>query len=145
MSPEHRTRSAALAAMTPAVPTLGTKIVKVSVAEQPVPLVTSTVTTDSCVIALVVYTLPATCAAGTAKPFNLNVYVAPGTLSAVITTALPEHIVSAVALESKFAVGAADTLIVTPVEVTVHESGAAVITLTVTTSPSPISPKVSTW
>ena len=90
--------------MTPAVAALGTKIVKEPVSEQPAPLVTSTVTTDSCVIALVVYTLPATCAAGTAKPFNLNVYVAPGTSSAVITTALPAHIVSAVALESKFAV-----------------------------------------
>ena len=131
--------------MTPAVAALGTKIVKESVSEQPAPLLTSTVTTDSCVIALVVYTLPTTSPAGTARPFNLNVYVAPGTSSAVITTALPAHIVSSVALEFKFAIGAADTVIVTPVEVTVHESGAAVATLTVTTSPSPISPKVSTW
>ena len=54
LSPGHRTRSAALAAMTPAVAALGTKIVKEPVSEQPAPLVTSTVTTDSCVIALVV-------------------------------------------------------------------------------------------
>ena len=51
---------------------------------------------------------------------------------------------SAVALDVKFAIGAADTVMVTPVEVTVQESGAAVATLTVTTSPSPISPNVST-
>ena len=47
LSPGHRTRSAALAATTPAVATLGTKIVKEPVSEQPAPLATSTVTTDS--------------------------------------------------------------------------------------------------
>ena len=78
-----------------------------SVAEQPPALLTCTVTVDCCVTALVVYTLPATSPGGTARPFNLNVYVAPGTLSAVITTALPAHIVSAVALDVKFAIGAA--------------------------------------
>ncbi|GIS21908.1 MAG: hypothetical protein CM15mP122_4140 [Bacteroidota bacterium] len=84
--------------MTPAVAALGTERSK-SVREQPEALVTSTVYSDCCVIALVVYTLPTTSPAGTARPFNLNVYVAPGTSSAVITTALPAHIVSSVALE----------------------------------------------
>ena len=116
-----------------------------SVAEQPPALLTSTVTVDCCVIALVVYTLPTTCAAGTATPFNLNVYVAPGTLSAVITILPPSHIVSAVASESKFAVGPADVVIVIPGEVSAHESGADVVTLTVTTAPSVMSANLSTW
>ena len=73
LSPGQRTRSACLAATVPAVATFGTKIVKVSVAEQPPALLTSTVTVDCCVIALVVYTLPTTCAAGTATPFNRKV------------------------------------------------------------------------
>ena len=51
---------------------------------------------------------------------------------------------SAVASDDKFAVGASDTLIVTGADGFGQESGPAVVTITVTTSPSPISPKVST-
>ena len=68
MSPEHRTRSAALAAMFPAVPTLGTKIVKDAVSVQPDALVTITVTVDCWVIEFVVRTLSVTSARGAGAP-----------------------------------------------------------------------------
>ena len=59
LSPEHIVRSAALAATSPPVPTLGTLIVKEPTSEQPPAFVTVTVTTDSCVIALVINCLSA--------------------------------------------------------------------------------------
>ena len=46
LSPGHRTRSAALAAIIPGEATLGTKTVKETVSEQPEAFVTITVTVD---------------------------------------------------------------------------------------------------
>ena len=101
LPPGQRTRSAWLALTVPAVATFGTKIVKEAVSEQPPALVTSTVTVECWVIAVVLRILAATSAIGAGAPLIEKEYVYPGTGGpAVIMILPPEQIVSPGALEA---------------------------------------------
>ena len=91
----------------------------------------------------------ASCASNTTRKLSK----APGVTSASVNYANEQATVTINDQETsiekladavKSATGPGVTVIATPIEVTVHESGAAVATLTVTTSPSPISPNAST-
>ena len=105
--------------------TLGTKMVSETVSEQPEAFVTTTVTVDCCVIAVVVYTLPTTSAKAAETPLSVKEYVYPGTGGpAVIVTDSLAQIVSEGALveiEAEFKSAKKSTKIVISL-VNVHPS-----------------------